>query len=414
MPHGPRYRWVVLGAGAAAQTTYSAITVGLPAITPQLREHYDLTLGQIGVVLGAAGAGMVLGLLPWGLATDRLGERAVVSIGLSAGGVALLGIAFTDDYALLVAGLALFALCGCAVIAGSGRAVAGWFPREERGLALGIRQTAVPVGGALAAICLPLLANAGGTQAAFIALGTGCLLGALCALTLIRDPPIHEPTGATIDPSPLRSRRVWVLSLGTASFLTAQIAVLGYLVLFLHDERGVSTHTAAALLAVTNLLGGVARIAAGRLSDRVHARIRPLRILGTASAVSTLLVAVLVDAPLGVLVPTFVLCGLLASSWNGLAFTAAAEAVPRNRSGAVLGFQQTLFALFVTVLPIIFAALVESTSWRIAFALSAIGPALGVGLLRGLAEPRPRTRLGMRLRRSGAMAGVRQGRRERS
>jgi MFS family permease len=389
VPKGPRYRWVVLGAGAAAQTTYSAITVGLPAIAPQLRTHYDLTLGQIGVVLGAAGAGMIFGLFPWGLATDRLGERTVVTLGLALAGLALFGVASSDDYGVLVGGLAVFGLCGCAVIAGSGRAVAGWFPREERGLALGIRQTAVPLGGALAAIGLPLIANSGGIRAAFITLGSGCLLGAACALALIRDAPSSPHSGETsIDTSPLRSGPVWVLSLGTASFLTAQIAVLGYLVLFLHDERGVSTHAAAALLALTNLLGGAARIAAGRLSDRMHARIRPLRMLGAASAITTALVAALVNAPLGLLVPVFVVCGVFASSWNGLAFTAAAEAFPRNRSGAVLGFQQTLFAIFVTVSPIIFAALVESTSWRVAFALSAVGPAVGVAVLRRLAEPR--------------------------
>ena len=118
---------------------------------------------------------------------------------MSAAGLALLGVSFTDEYAPLVAGLALFGLCGCAVIAGSGRAVAGWFPREERGLALGIRQTAVPVGGALAAILLPWLANSGGTRAAFVALGAGCLLGAACALALIRDPPMHEATGVRQD-----------------------------------------------------------------------------------------------------------------------------------------------------------------------------------------------------------------------
>ena len=52
--------------------------------------------------------------------------------------------------------------------AASGRAIMAWFPATELGLALGIRQTAIPIGGALAAATLPALASAGGTRLAFL------------------------------------------------------------------------------------------------------------------------------------------------------------------------------------------------------------------------------------------------------
>ena len=297
-------------------------------------------------MLGAVGAGMIFALLPWGLAADRLGERRVIALGLGGAGATLAAVGFSNDFVLLVAGLALAGACGCAVIAGSGRAVAGWFPREERGLALGIRQTAVPVGGAIAAVGLPWLAHLGGTRLAFVALGAGCLAGAVVAAVFVRDDPVGaEAPAVSLDPGPLRDRKVWLLSVGTASYLTAQVAVLGYLVLFLHDHRGVSTHRAALLLAAINVLGGVSRIVAGRASDRLHARIRPLRVLGLASAAAMVAVAATVEAPLALLVPALLVSGVLAASWNGLAFTAAAEAASPGRSGAVLGFQQTLFAI---------------------------------------------------------------------
>src|SRR6266550_5634143 len=91
-----RYRWVVLGAGTFAQASFSASTVGLPALGPALKSHYGLTLGETGVVLAATGIGMLFTLLPWGLVADRVDERWVIATGLT-GAAALLVVASTTD-----------------------------------------------------------------------------------------------------------------------------------------------------------------------------------------------------------------------------------------------------------------------------------------------------------------------------
>src|SRR2546425_13289487 len=76
-----RYRWVVLAAGTLAQASFSASSVGLPALSPTLKSEYELSLTQTGVVLAAVGAGMLFTLLPWGLVADRGGERRGISAG---------------------------------------------------------------------------------------------------------------------------------------------------------------------------------------------------------------------------------------------------------------------------------------------------------------------------------------------
>jgi MFS family permease len=76
-------------------------------IVPQLREEYDLSLGQIGVLLAASGVGTTLTLLPWGLAADRFGERAVLATGMAGSALLLVGAAFAASYAQLVLLLAL-------------------------------------------------------------------------------------------------------------------------------------------------------------------------------------------------------------------------------------------------------------------------------------------------------------------
>jgi sugar phosphate permease len=386
-PRMSRYRWVVLAVGTAAQASFSVVAIGLPALAPALRERYDLSLGEVGVVLGAVGIGMLLTLLPWGLAADRLGERWVITLGLAGAGGALAATGWAGGYGSLTAGLVVAGLLGASVNAASGRAVMGWFAPEERGLALGIRQTAIPIGGAGAAAALPWLADAGGTKLAFVALGGACLAGAIPAALWMREPTNPPLLGETVT-APLRDPAMWLLSWSSSAYLTAQIAVIGFVVLFLHEHRGIAAGAAAAVLAVTHVLGAVARIAVGRWSDHVGARVRLLRVLGVAIAVGMAVAAAVVDAPLVVLVPAMVAAGVLGLSWNGLAFTAAAETAGAARSGAALGFQQTVLGVGAAVVPIAFAAIVNASSWRVGFALAALGPLAGSAALSRLREPK--------------------------
>ena len=84
-----RYRWLILTAGTLSATSLSAVQIGISAITPALRERYGLSLGEIGIVLGATNAGMTLTLLAWGIVSDRIGERLAIVIGLTGSAVSL-------------------------------------------------------------------------------------------------------------------------------------------------------------------------------------------------------------------------------------------------------------------------------------------------------------------------------------
>jgi sugar phosphate permease len=380
-----RYRWAILAAGVAGQASYAAILFGVSAIAPELREHFRLDLTDVGVVFAAVNVGSLVTLLGWGLLADRIGERAVLVLGLGGASVALVGAAFAGSYATLVIALTAAGALGAGVNSASGRAVMAWFGAEERGLALGIRQTSVPLGGALAAAVLPALAQHVSLRAAFLALAAGCLAAAAAGLVLMRGEP-EEQTGPL--GRPLRDRQIWLLCLGSTCFVATQISVLAFLVLFLHDRRGFSPGAAAAVFALTHVLSGIARIAAGRWSDRLGARVAPLRWFALALAVGVGAAAILVDAPTAMLLPALVAAGALGASWNGLSFTAVAETAGRARSGAAIGLQQTFLAAGSIVAAILFAALVHATSWRLAFAVAALCPLAGYALLVPVSEPR--------------------------
>lgn len=387
-PSASRYRWTVLTAGTAAQASYSAILFGTAVMAPALRARYGLSLGQAGVLISGSLAGSVVSLIPWGMAADRVGERLVLGIGLSTCGAALLAAAHAPGFASLGALLALAGLAGASVQSASGRAVMHWFAPDRRGFALGIRQAAIPIGGLATSLALPAIVSAGGTSWGFTALGLTCIVCAVAGVLLIRE----APGGADPDElplsvsSPLRDRRIWILSSGSALVLAPQMCVVGFTVLFLHERRGLSAGGAAGVLAVIQLLGIVARIGAGRWSDHVGTRVVPLRQIALSIGLLVTLTTLLVDAPLALLVPALVLAGALSMSWNGLSFAAAAELAGYARSGAAIGLQQTLLNGPGAIMPGAFGVLVAATSWRAGFALVALFPLAGwrvLGSVRG-------------------------------
>ena len=359
----------------------------MPILAPALRDEFDLSITQIGLAMSSLWIGPILTLLPWGLLADRYGERFVLASGLTACGALVVAAGFASDFKTLVLLLFVSGAVGASVNAASGRAVMQWFPVEERGFALGIRQTAIPIGVGLAALVVPFAEQAGGLEAGFGYLGAMCVLGALVALAVIREPPVRdaELEGDAV-PWTLRDGRIWTLSVGSGLYLFAQIALMSFVVLFLHDEHGMSEAGAGAVLALMQVGAIGTRIGAGRLSDRLGSRLRPLRWTGLASAAGLLLTALVAAEGLVLVVVTVAVAGAISMGWNGLSVTAAAELAGRARSGAAIGFQQTVLSVIGVGMPILFAAIVASTSWRAAFAVSATGPLVGWWMLGRLRE----------------------------
>ena len=385
-PPPRNYRWTILSAGVLAQAAFSAILLGLPAIAPAIQDRYELSLTQVGVVLAAISVGSLATMLLWGIVADRIGERAVIAIGQTGTAAALVWAGYASSYRELVGALAAVGALGAGVNAASGRAVMAWFGEEERGLALGIRQMATPLGGAVAAVVLPALDQHISLRAAFDGLAAACFVAAVIGAIVLRAEPAEDHS---LLARPLRDPRVWRICTASTFYVATQISLLGFFVLFLHGHRGVSTGVAAGALAGTQVLGGIARIAAGRLSDRLRMRIVPLRWVALGLALTVGITSALVDAPVWIIVAALVVAGTFGLSWNGLSFTAAAEAAGRARSGAAIGLQQTFLSAGAIVAPIAFATVVHQASWRVAFVLAALSPLVGYALLSPLAERRP-------------------------
>ena len=194
---------LVLFWASAAQASVSLLTLGLPAIGPDLREEYGLSLAGLGAVLTASLLGAGISLLSLGIAVDRYGGRATTLGGSLLAATAVAGAAFSESGAVLVGLLFVTGLGMAAVpVAGIGSLFRAFEP-SRRAWALGIRQTAVPVGGVIGALLLPGLVALGGVRLALVgcavAMGLTCLGFATVA---------GEASGAPVAPLS-RLRRIW-------------------------------------------------------------------------------------------------------------------------------------------------------------------------------------------------------------
>jgi MFS family permease len=87
------HRWKVLGGGFAANASFSAAFSGIPTTAIFLRSDYHLGNEGLGLVPGMPGLGIAVSELPWGLLTDRWGDRRMLPLELLSTAAALAGLA---------------------------------------------------------------------------------------------------------------------------------------------------------------------------------------------------------------------------------------------------------------------------------------------------------------------------------
>jgi sugar phosphate permease len=369
---------VVLAVGSLATAALAAVQGGLPALSPAIQETYNLSLVEVTAVFTAFALGTVLTLLAWGVLADRTGERVVISGGLAAGALAMFAAASSHGYAALLVWMVLAGMLGASALAASGRAVFGWFPRSERGFALGLRQTAVPAGAALASFTLPPLAAASGVDAALYALAGLMLVAAAAGAIWLRDAPSNE-SAAPPAPDAQRDPRIWRLSAASSLMIIGQVGITSLLVLYLYSERGWTAAHAALALGGVQVGAALARVCAGRWSDLRGERVEPFRQLATVAGV--LLLAGAVVGP-----PALMAGGIAAMSWNGLSFTAAAEISGRRQAGKAMGIQNTSMRVVGAGVPVALGALASAVSWHLVFVVMGVAPLVARVILGPLVD----------------------------
>ncbi|GAB3751778.1 MFS transporter [Microlunatus parietis] len=378
-------RWALLAVSMLAQATSAFFVHGIAFMIPELRGRHGLTLIEAGVVVAMPTIGTMLALIAWGAVVDRIGERRVLVVGTALTAAAGAGAALSDSMIMISAFLLLGGMAAASTNAASGRVVVGWFPAHRRGLAMGIRQMAQPLGVGLAAITVPTLALGYGLGAALWLSAALAVAAAVLSFLVVLDPARPErsdPAAAGQLANPYRSGGfLWRVHAVSVLLVVPQFMVWTFGLVWLIGERGWSPGAAGTLIAITQVLGALGRIAAGQLSDRVRSRMRPLRWVAIAAAVTMIMLAAAdqLDSPVAVVM--LVLATVITVADNGLAFTAIAERAGPFWSGRALGAQNTAQFLTASLVPPVLGAAITVLGYPLAFALTAVCPAIAVSLV---------------------------------
>lgn len=388
----------VLVTASAAQTATSLVTFGLPAIGPELREQFDLTLASLGVILTASLLGSGLLLIPAGAAVDRYGSSrlTLLGTGLAAGG--LLVAAFSPG--AIVLGAMLF-LCGVGAsvipIAGIG-ALFHAFEPSRRAWALGVRQMAVPLGGVLGAIVLPPIAHAGGARPCLLLCAAALATGGAAFARQTRDdragigtPRDERGTAgfvrrlATVAALPGMARLLLVAAL----LIVVLQTVLVYAVPSARDA-GLSRFAAGALFFVVQVAAGAARIAWGRIADRGAGtrRVRTLVDAAAVGALGALAFAAALHAGAAAVIPAAALLAFGALGWNALVYVRAGEMAPPELAALSVSIAATLVFTLSAVSTPPMGALASAAGWDVVWLLCAGLCATAAGLASTLRPSR--------------------------
>ena len=142
------------------------------------------------VVAALLGSG--LSLIAAGSAVDRFGPRLSTLVGTAIGAAGLALAAVVDSTGPLIAALALFGVGTSVVPIAGTSALFRAYPASRRAWALGVRQMAVPLGGTVAAVAMPLLVRAGGVQVVFV-FGAALVAVTGCVFALIPEQALRSP-----------------------------------------------------------------------------------------------------------------------------------------------------------------------------------------------------------------------------
>lgn len=370
-------RWSMLVIALTATTCANVFINGAAFLIPTLHRERGVDLAAAGLLSAMPSFGLVLTLIAWGWLVDRVGERIVLTVGSALTALFAFGAASVHSLFAVGAFLLLGGMAAASSNSASGRVVVGWFPPEQRGLAMGIRQTATPLGVGLGALVIPRVAESHGVGTALLFPAVVCVLSAVICAVGVLDPPRPPRAEAPAEhlANPYRgSSLLWRIHAVSVLLVIPQGFIWTFTLVWLMSERGWSAASAGLLVTIAQVLGAGGRIAAGRWSDVVGSRLRPIRSIAAAAAVTMALLAVTdaLDSPVSIAL--MIVASVVTVSDNGLAFTAIAEIAGPFWSGRALGTQNTSQHLATALGSPLFGALIAVAGFPVAFAVCALCP----------------------------------------
>jgi len=398
--------WIVWTLFLSTVTNYisrQTFSVLAPLITAQ----YHLTHTDLSKILGAFQISYALTWLLGGIFLDAVGTR----LGLALAVVFWSVINILTGFASSVFGFAAFRfLLGIGEgfnWPGASKTVAEWFPSQERSLAVAIFDSGSSVGGAVAALAMPLIALTFGWRSAFLLSGAlGFVWLALWLRVyhpLDRHPRVTEEEVALIRagqdaPSTsaergvqrwltlARNRNVWGIVLGRALTDPIWWFYVFWLPQYLSDARGFSLQRIALFAWIPFIAADLGNFTGGWISGYCIRRgVSVLRARTWVCVVSCL--PILAGIPAASVHSVYFALGLICfalwgyASWSTMGLTLPSDLFPQDVVATVTGVSGLAAGLVGAAFTFAVGILVDRFSYVPAFLVAGLMPLLATACL---------------------------------
>jgi MFS family permease len=366
-----------------AVQSLTAMALAVPSLlAPVAAGDFDVAPTAVGRWVGFSYTVAMFAGLAGGTFVGRYGPVRMLQVAVL--GVAL-GLAIGAG-----AHLALLLLCGALLGAAHGLvnpassailAVAS--PARIRSMVFSIKQTGVPLGGAVAGILVPGLLLWMSWQAAVLALALGALalLAAVAPYRRVYDSTrraerLHILALVAPVAEVWANRPILELAVVSGVYSSIQITFVTYLVSYLKLELGYSLLAAGLFFSAAQISGALGRVLWGTVADHVFKPRSVLAALGLVMALCGFAVASFTAAwSAAAVLIVCVLYGATAVGWNGVFLAEVARLAPEGRVAFLTGGTQFFTFAGVLIGPPLFGAIVSLTgTYGAGFVVTAVLP----------------------------------------
>jgi MFS family permease len=365
--------WRPTAAAASAITLVALPGFLLGAFAPQIKEELNFGDTELGALLTFGYLVSSMTMQVGGGIADRKGPLLILRVGITIAAIsALLTGSTADTYLTLLLCLGLNRVAEGMIHPATNTLISIGVEPSRQGIAMAIKQSAIPLSTALAGFAVPTLGPALGWKGTFLILA----IFAFPAWILV--PRVAVSTSETF---PTRremwsSRHLQAIGLAGAFSAAAVVTVSGFLTTAA-KEAGYSDSGAGLILGLGGLIMILSRLAWGYLADRFQFdRFRAVAISLALGSVAFILFAV--GTKITILVGALFIFGI-GWSWPGLLLLGVIEQHPEE-PGAATATLQTSIRLGAMIAPIGFGALTDafgfSVAWLTAFSSTILGSLL--------------------------------------
>gem|GEM_PF-807014 len=372
------YKWVMLIVATIAQTTATLITYGVGVFALFWKEEYALTNMESGLLVSVVNVGPLFCMLFVGRLLDQYNEKILISISSFLLGSLLLLTNIVSGFNGLLFVLLLIGMFYSVSQPGGSKVILKWFRKENRGLAMGIRQAGIPIGGALAGVLIPFLTVQYNMTYAINSIACICIIGGLLFFMFYKEPYVQEEARKGHNNISfwmelkvvICKKELYPIYITGICMISLQMVLVGHFMKFLAGEQSITFIVAGTVFSVMFFSGMIGRIALATISDVLYKGNRriPLFIAVCASiGLMLLLVMNIHTITSGVLYGVSALLGFFSIGWFSLFIAEVAELASEESVGITVSVALTLNQIAIIVAPVLFGYIVDEKGYAYAW-----------------------------------------------